>query len=73
MLNGADRPLVGAHDASAQRFTATGMPGYSSRSVMPKKMTLASSIVLFTLGGSALVGQGIELAPGTFYRSNCIN
>ena len=69
---GADRPLVGAHDASALKiYRDRYRQGIPSRSVDAEENDARILYrVLFTLGGSALVGQGTELAPGTFYRPN---
>ena len=68
-------PLVGAHDASALKIYRDryrqGVPRRSVDSEENDARVLYR--VLHTLGGPALVGQGTELAPGTFYRPNLAN
>jgi hypothetical protein len=66
---------VGAHDASALKIYRDryrqGVPRRSVDSEENDARVLYR--VLHTLGGPALVGQGTELAPGTFYRPNLAN
>jgi len=68
-------PLVGVHEASALRIYRDryrqGIPRRAIDAEEKDARTLYR--VLRTLGGPELVGQGAELAPGTFYRPDFAN
>jgi len=68
-------PLVGARDAATLRiYRDRYRQGIPSRSVdSEEKDASALYRVLLKLGGTALVGEGEGLAPGTFYRPGMPN
>jgi NitT/TauT family transport system substrate-binding protein len=68
-------PLVGVHDALALKiYRDRYRQGIPRRSVDAEENDARVLYrLLRTLGGPALVGQGTELAPGTFYRPNFAN
>src|SRR5262249_18123223 len=63
-------PLVGVHEASALRiYRDRYRQGIPRRAIDAEEQDARALYrVLLTLGGAALVGQGKELAPGTYYR-----
>ena len=68
-------PLVGAREAAALKvYRDRYRQGIPHRPVdSEEKDATVLYRVLLKLGGSALVGQGEELAPGTFYRPDVLN
>ena len=68
-------PLVGVSDAAALKiYRDRYRQGIPRRSIDAEENDARVLYrVLLTLGGQALVGQGTELAPGTFYRPNYVN
>jgi NitT/TauT family transport system substrate-binding protein len=68
-------PLVGARDAATLNiYRDRYRQGIPSRPVdSEEKDATALYRVLLKLGGTALVGEGAELAPGTFYRPGIQN
>jgi NitT/TauT family transport system substrate-binding protein len=68
-------PLVGARDTAALKiYRDRYRRGIPSRPVDSEEKDAGGLYrVLLKLGGTALVGQGDELAPGTFYRSGIPN
>jgi NitT/TauT family transport system substrate-binding protein len=68
-------PLVGARDAATLKvYRDRYRRGIPSRPVdSEEKDAIALYRVLLRLGGTALVGQGKELASGTFYRPGTPN
>jgi len=68
-------PLVGVHEASALKiYRDRYRQGIPRRPIDAEEQDARALYrVLLTLGGAALVGQGKELAPGTYYRMGAEN
>jgi NitT/TauT family transport system substrate-binding protein len=63
-------PLVGARDTAALKiYRVRYRQGIPSRSIESEEKDAGALYrVLLKLGGAALVGEGEQLAPGTYYR-----